>query len=107
MSIFSAITLLILTAEIGAYLGSLVSPSLLPASQRRAMVKSLRDASENKQAQSAFVVGAAIVALLFVESAVALASIARENEENGGLKAEALQLWRRSSCYPLAKLTAV
>ncbi|TPX67322.1 hypothetical protein CcCBS67573_g07530 [Chytriomyces confervae] len=87
MSLFSLLTLLLLFAEIAVYVGSLISPSFLPASQRRVMIKHVRNLSKNKNAQFAFVAGFSIVGALLAESGYALARVWNATRENGGHQA--------------------
>ncbi|KAI8831128.1 hypothetical protein BJ741DRAFT_617472 [Chytriomyces cf. hyalinus JEL632] len=84
MSLFSLLTLFLLFAEIAVYVGSLISPSFLPATQRRVMIKHVRNLSKNKNAQFAFVAGFSIVGALLAESGYALASVWNATKENGG-----------------------
>ncbi|KAJ3235125.1 hypothetical protein HDU81_000792 [Chytriomyces hyalinus] len=84
MSVFSLFTLLLLSIEIAVYVSSLISPSFLPATQRRVMIKNLRNISKSKNAQFAFVAGFSIVGALLAESGYALASVWKATKENGG-----------------------
>ncbi|KAI8830765.1 hypothetical protein BJ741DRAFT_618574 [Chytriomyces cf. hyalinus JEL632] len=83
MSVFSLLTLILLFAEIAVYVGSLISPSFLPATQRRVMIKHVRNLSKSKNAQFAFVAGFSIVGALLAESGYALASVWNATKENG------------------------
>ncbi|KAJ3114879.1 hypothetical protein HK100_001528 [Physocladia obscura] len=76
-SLFSLLTLFVLTVEIIVYLLSLVSPTFLRASQRRTLVKTLRGVSKVKNAQFIFSAAASIVAALFAESLVALVYLSK------------------------------
>ncbi|KAJ3016166.1 UNVERIFIED_CONTAM: hypothetical protein HDU68_012385 [Siphonaria sp. JEL0065] len=81
MSIFSLFTLTVLFILIATYLGSLISLSFLPASQRRVMVKGLRDISKRKEFQFAFTGTISVIGLLFIESVTALYKIWQEHDE--------------------------
>ncbi|KAJ3209359.1 hypothetical protein HDU82_000952, partial [Entophlyctis luteolus] len=80
-SLFSLITLTVLVGEIAVYLLSLISPSFLPATQRRAMVKQLRGVSKIKNVQFMFAGCVTIVAALFAESAFALVRVWQHADE--------------------------
>ncbi|KAJ3409042.1 hypothetical protein CcCBS67573_g06935 [Chytriomyces confervae] len=67
-SLFTRLTLAVLLAEVVVYFSSLISPSFLPTSRRRAMIKSLRSIYKNSVAQTAFVTAFSIVCALFVEN---------------------------------------
>ncbi|KAI8831129.1 hypothetical protein BJ741DRAFT_617481 [Chytriomyces cf. hyalinus JEL632] len=67
-SLFTRLTLALLLAEVVIYFSSLISPSFLPTSRRRAMIKSLRSVYKNSVAQTAFVTAFSIVCALFVEN---------------------------------------
>ncbi|KAJ3235126.1 hypothetical protein HDU81_000793 [Chytriomyces hyalinus] len=67
-SLFTHFTLALLLAEVVVYFSSLISPSFLPTSSRRAMIKRLRSVYKNTAAQTAFVTSFSIVCALFVEN---------------------------------------
>ncbi|KAI8830764.1 hypothetical protein BJ741DRAFT_618568 [Chytriomyces cf. hyalinus JEL632] len=71
-SLFTRLTLALLLAEVVVYFSSLISPSFLPTSRRRAMIKSLRSVYKNSVAQTVFVAAFSIVCALFVENVVRL-----------------------------------
>ncbi|KAI9330057.1 hypothetical protein BDR26DRAFT_922630 [Obelidium mucronatum] len=71
-TVFTILTQAVLVLEVAFYFGTLISPTFLAATQRRAIIKSVRNVIKLKPVQIALTVAFSVTVLLFLESLVSL-----------------------------------